>query len=70
MRKVPEVARTLGISTQSTWKLIYSGRLPFVQIGRSIRLRDEDVSAFIEANRTSRAAKEPGKVKPARNGRK
>jgi excisionase family DNA binding protein len=62
VRKVPEVAKALGISTQSTWKLIYAGRLPFVRIGRSIRLTDEDVAAFIKANRTSRSTKKTTRV--------
>jgi hypothetical protein len=49
---VPEGARELGISVQAMWKLVYSGRIPFVRINRSIRLRDEDIRSFIQQNLT------------------
>ena len=64
MHKVPEAAKRLGISKQSMWKLIYSGRIPFVRVMRSIRVRDEDITAFINANRTSRDPEFPNQPSP------
>lgn len=52
MLKVPEAGQVLGLSTPAVWKLIYSGKLPIVKIGRSVRLRNEDIQAFINANVT------------------
>jgi excisionase family DNA binding protein len=52
MLTVTDGAKTLGISVAATWKLVYAGRIPFVRIGRSVRLRDEDLQAFIQSNLT------------------
>jgi excisionase family DNA binding protein len=52
MLKVPEASKTLGLSVPAVWKLIYDGKLPYVKIGRSVRLREEDVQAFIKQNLT------------------
>jgi len=50
MRKVPELAAKLGMSVPATWRLIYSGAIPFVKIGKSVRVRDEHIEQYIRAN--------------------
>ncbi len=58
MRRVSEVAKQLGMSPMAIWRLVYSGRLAFVKIGRSVRLRDEDVADFVRANTHMHASSE------------
>ena len=43
----PEAAQRLRISTRTLRKFRQSGRLPFVQLGRSIRYRREDLEALV-----------------------
>ena len=50
MRTVPDGARKMCMSTVALWRLIYKGQIPYVKIGKSVRLRDEDIDAFILAN--------------------
>lgn len=48
--RVQEVAQRLGVSARQCWKLLASGRLPQpVRLGRSVRWRESDISAFIAA---------------------
>jgi excisionase family DNA binding protein len=47
---VPEVARSLAISRSKVYSLMDSGRLPHVKLGRSRRLRWEDVMKLIDEN--------------------
>lgn len=42
-----DVARILNISPAMAYRLIQTGELPAVQIGRSVRVRPEDLSAYI-----------------------
>lgn len=44
---VPEAASRLGIAPKTIYKWIEQGRLPFVRIGRLIRLREEDLEAWV-----------------------
>ncbi|MCC5828287.1 MAG: helix-turn-helix domain-containing protein [Phycisphaeraceae bacterium] len=46
---VLEVARLLNVGRTSVFKLIKLGRLRTVKLGRSTRIRPEDVQAFIES---------------------
>ena len=44
-----EVAEQLNVSLRSVRRMIADGRLPFVRIGRSVRIRPEALEAMIEA---------------------
>ena len=44
---VAEVADRLRVSTMTVYRLIQSGELPAARIGKSYRLREEDVDVFL-----------------------
>lgn len=44
---VGEVAAALRVSTMTVYRLINSGELPAVRIGRSFRLRAEDLDRYV-----------------------
>jgi excisionase family DNA binding protein len=44
---VGEVAAALRISNMTVYRLISSGQLPAVRVGRSYRLRVEDVDGYL-----------------------
>lgn len=44
---VAEVARVLRVSNMTVYRLINSGQLPAVRIGKSFRLREEDVNRYL-----------------------
>ena len=45
-----DVARRLRVSVRQIWKLTSAGRLvPPVRLGRSVRWRESDLTAFIRA---------------------
>lgn len=44
---VAEVARTLRISNMTVYRLISSGQLAAVRVGKSYRLREEDVDRYL-----------------------
>ena len=44
---VAEVARVLRISNMTVYRLISSGQLPAVRVGKSYRLREEDVDRYL-----------------------
>ena len=46
-----QVANQLGVSTKTVSRLIESGQLPFVRIGRSIRIELQAVHHFISHQR-------------------
>jgi excisionase family DNA binding protein len=46
--RVPEVADTTGLAASYVWRLIQRGDLPVVRIGRSTRVRREDLDQFIK----------------------
>jgi excisionase family DNA binding protein len=50
--KVEEMQEQLNISRSFAWKLIYSGEIPHVKIGRCVRVRGSDVAAFVERCRS------------------
>jgi excisionase family DNA binding protein len=56
VRNVPQAAKELGISVPKMWKIIYAGDIPFVRIGRSVRVREEDIQTFIKQNLTQYGA--------------
>jgi excisionase family DNA binding protein len=49
---VGEVARQLRVSNMTVYRLISAGELPAVRIGKSYRLREEDVDAYLTARYT------------------
>jgi excisionase family DNA binding protein len=44
---VGETALRLGVSEQSVWRHIRSGRLPAYRVGGAVRLRGSDVARFV-----------------------
>jgi excisionase family DNA binding protein len=44
---VRDVQDRLSVSRSMAWKLVYSGQLPYVKIGRCVRVRESDVAALI-----------------------
>ena len=46
---VAEVARGLQVSNMTIYRLVTSGRLPAVRIGRSYRIREDDVRRYLNA---------------------
>lgn len=46
------VAERLGISLALAYRLMQQGRLPAVRINRAVRVRAEDLEAFILENRS------------------
>ncbi len=49
---VGEVARKLRVSNMTVYRLIQAGELPAVRVGKSYRLREEDVDAYLAARYT------------------
>jgi excisionase family DNA binding protein len=49
---VAEVAAMLRVSEMTIYRLIKSGELRALQIGKSYRLREDDVDAFLAARYT------------------
>jgi excisionase family DNA binding protein len=50
---VAEVAKQLRVSNMTVYRLINSGELPAVRIGKSYRLREEDVDRYLSARYTT-----------------
>jgi excisionase family DNA binding protein len=46
--RVGEVASRLAVSARTVWRLISEGHLASVRIGKSVRVPDAAVAAFIE----------------------
>jgi excisionase family DNA binding protein len=44
---VAEVASVLRVSSMTVYRLINSGQLPAVRVGKSYRLREEDVNRYL-----------------------
>jgi excisionase family DNA binding protein len=49
---VQEVAGMLRVSSMTVYRLIKAGDLPAVRVGRSFRVRDTDVDAYLAARYT------------------
>ena len=49
---VGEVARHLRVSNMTVYRLISAGDLPAVRVGKSYRLREDDVDAYLAARYT------------------
>lgn len=49
--KVTDVAERLSVSVTTVRRLIDKGKLQTVRIGRSVRIRPEDLEAYIESSK-------------------
>lgn len=49
---VAEVARELRVSTMTVYRLIKSEELPATRVGKSLRLRADDVERFLQGRYT------------------
>jgi excisionase family DNA binding protein len=49
---VNEVAAMLRVSNMTVYRLVQAGQLPAVRIGRSYRIREEDVDRYLGAQYT------------------
>lgn len=49
---VAEVADLLRVSSMTVYRLIKSGELASVRIGKSYRVREEDIDAYLQARYT------------------
>lgn len=45
---VAEVAETLRVSTMTVYRLVRSGEIPAVRVGRNYRIRRSDLDAYLE----------------------
>ena len=49
---VQEVADLMRVSTMTVYRIIKSGELPAVRVGRSFRVRDVDVDSYLGSRYT------------------
>jgi excisionase family DNA binding protein len=49
---VAEVADIMRVSTMTVYRLIKAGDLPAVRVGKSFRLREDDVDAYLSRRYT------------------
>jgi excisionase family DNA binding protein len=49
---VGEVAALLRVSTMTVYRLVQAGQLPAVRVGRSYRIREEDVDRYLGSQYT------------------
>jgi excisionase family DNA binding protein len=49
---VQEVATLMRVSSMTVYRLIKAGDLPAVRVGRSFRVRADDVDAYLESRYT------------------
>jgi excisionase family DNA binding protein len=71
-RKVRDLAQQTGISTRSAIRVIDAGQLPAKKFGKSVRLRQSDIDAYIERSNRPASAREAPTVDlspPARRRR-
>lgn len=52
LRTIDETADLFNTSTRTIRRLIDSGALPVHRLGRSVRISDGDIAAFLAANRS------------------
>jgi excisionase family DNA binding protein len=45
---VSEVAKTLRVSSMTVYRLVNSGQLDAVRVGRSYRIRESDLQRYLE----------------------
>ncbi len=47
---VAEVAELMRVSTMTVYRLIKSGELPAVRVGKSYRIRERDIDTYLSAS--------------------
>jgi excisionase family DNA binding protein len=52
LHTVAEVAEHMRVSNMTVYRLIKAGALPAVRVGKSYRIRERDLEAYLEASRT------------------
>jgi excisionase family DNA binding protein len=52
LRTIKETAELFNISIRTVRRLTESGALPVHRLGRSVRISDADIAAFLAANRS------------------
>ncbi len=50
--KASEVARILNISRSLVYRLIQTGKIPYIRINQAVRVHQDDLCRFIEGNRS------------------
>ncbi|MGN6162266.1 MAG: helix-turn-helix domain-containing protein [Marmoricola sp.] len=45
---IAEVAAVMRVSKMTVYRLVHGGELPAVRVGRSFRVSEKDVNAYIE----------------------
>ena len=50
--KASEVARILNISRSMVYRLIHTGKIPYIRINQAVRVHNDDLCKFIEGNRS------------------
>jgi excisionase family DNA binding protein len=48
---IPEVCETLGMGKSWTYRRLKSGEIPNIKLGRSIKVKQEDLEEYLEAHR-------------------
>jgi excisionase family DNA binding protein len=56
---VPEVAELLKISQSKMYRLVQKGVIPYIKIGRNVRIRESDLLAWIDQNYVQMSLFEP-----------
>lgn len=49
---VAEVAQHMRVSNMTVYRLIKSGQLPALRVGKNFRIRGRDLTEYLEASRT------------------
>ena len=52
---IPEVARYLKLSRSKVYLLVTQKKIPYIRIGKNVRIRQSDLETWIEANRYTSA---------------
>ncbi|WP_237690158.1 helix-turn-helix domain-containing protein [Nocardioides panacisoli] len=45
---IAEVATMMRVSKMTVYRLVHNGELPAIRVGRSFRVTEEDVNAYLE----------------------
>lgn len=45
---IAEVAAVMRVSKMTVYRLVHSGELPAVRVGRSFRVSEKDVNAYLQ----------------------
>lgn len=52
LHTVAEVAEHMRVSNMTVYRLIKSGAIPAVRVGKSYRIRHRDLEAYLDSSRT------------------